>query len=457
MKMDEKKGLVFLILLTSLAGCSMPMSTGTVSTAANPTETKLTLPTETSLPVAPTVTPIQVVPTQPRGIYVYSEHLAKYEQDLAQALTVPGVDGLTLLLGWDTLEPDKDNYDWTILDQWMNTAASSKKSVILAIRAGQDTPCWLFQSPQCGKGYTKTYAGATPMAFLVSPREGIGQSNCNPLTIAAPWDPVFLNEWDALLSHIAVHLQNAGTYHTLISLRLSGINRTTAELRLPAEILDHPCVINSVQTWLTGTAPYRPARLLKAWDDLTSSYLRNFPDKYFGVEIIPVASGTSNLEYPFPAIDNKGCAYQPPWPTDKKDPNFISGTCLDTAVVTDQNKPLLDLASQKFANRLSVSYQNLDIRAPASPYPIYASQTWGTTIGYQVNDYDQFQRSACSGNTAHPGPCDSATYLKLLEVGIYPLGQANKLRASYIEVLPPDANSFPDAIQQAHNALVARP
>ena len=444
-----KRSLVILLLLTTLAGCSLPSADSTGPMAAGSTET--------SLPVAPTATSTRAGPIEPRGIYVYSEHLAKFEQELAQALAVPGVDGLTLLLGWDSIEPDKDSYDWTLLDQWMSTAMSSGKNVILAIRAGQDTPCWLFQSPQCGDGYANAYAGATPLAFLVSPREGIGQSKCNPVTIAAPWDPVFLNEWDSLLSHVAEHLKSTGAYDALISLRLSGINRTTAELRLPAEILDSPCVINSVQTWLTQTPPYRPARLLKAWDDLTSSYLKNFPDKYFGVEIIPTASGTLDLEYPFPAIDNKGCVYQPPWPTDRKDPNFNAGTCLNTDTAPDQNKPLLDLSSQKFAGRLSVSYQNLDLRTTASPYPVYAAQTWGTTIGYQVNDYNNFQRTACSGGTAHPGSCDSATYQKLLEVGIYPLGQDNDLRAIYIEVLPPDVISFPDAIQQAHNELLAQP
>jgi hypothetical protein len=388
---------------------------------------------------------------------VYSEHLSKYEQDLAQALTVPGVDGLTLLLGWDILEPDKDSYDWTELDQWMNAAVASGKNVILAIRAGQDTPCWLFLSPQCGEAYAKEYAGATPLAFLVSPREGIGQSKCNPVTIAAPWDPIFLAEWDSLLAHVSEHLKSTGTYNDLISLRLSGINRTTAELRLPAEILDTPCMINSVATWQQAAPPYRPNRLLKAWDDLTSSYLKNFPDKYFGVEIIPTAKSANNLEYPFPAIDNKGCVYQPPWPVDQKDPNYITGICLDTDSVPDQNKPLLDLVSQKFAGRLSVSYQNLDIRYPASSYPVYAAQTWGTTIGYQTNDFDNLQRAACSGSFINPGQCDSASYLKLLEVGIYPLGKDSALRASYIEVLPPDANSFPDAIQQAHNELFAQP
>ncbi len=391
----------------------------------------------------------------PRGIYVYTEHLAQDAQAVNQALAVPGVDGLTLLLGWASLEPARGQYQWSQLDQWTTTAMQSNKKIALAVRAGQDTPCWLFQAPSCGSGYSKPYAGAAALTFSVSPREGVGQSSCNSETIAAPWDPAFLAEWDSLLAAVAAHLKSAGTYAAVTSVRLTGINRTTSELRLPAEILSTPCVANSVRTWLQ--ANYRSSALLSAWDKLTDSFLRNFPDKQFGVEIIPTASGDSNLEYPFPAIDDGGCAYQPPWPANASDPNYAPAPCLNSSPTPDQDAPLLALASQKFSGRLSVSYQNLDLNQPPQPYVAYAAQTWGTAAGFQTNDYNNFQSAACSGGSAHPGPCTSASYLALLELGIYPSGKNNSLRAEYIEVLPPDAISFPSAIQQAHAELVAAP
>jgi uncharacterized protein (TIGR03437 family) len=368
------------------------------------------------------------------------------------ALAVPGVDGLTLLLGWTDLEPSRGAFHWNDLDQWIAAAAQANKKITLAVRAGQDTPCWLFSAPACGSGYAKPYAGAVGLNFMVSPREGQGQTACNPETIAAPWDPVFQSEWDSLLAAIAAHLKSAGTYDSVTSVRLSGINRTTPELRLPAEILTSPCVTNSVSTWIKASPPFRPSLVLDAWDKLTNSFLRNFPDKLFSVDIIPTASG-SDLEYPFPAIDEKGCAYQPPWPADPNNPNYAGAPCFNTAAVPDQNGPLLALASQRFAGRLAVAYENLDLSQPAQPYVSYAAQTWGTAIGFQTNDYDNFQRAACSGGSAHPGPCTSATYLALLEVGIFPQGKSSPLRAEYIEVLPPDAIAFPDAIKQAHDEL----
>ncbi|HXJ81185.1 MAG TPA: hypothetical protein VMS64_21215 [Candidatus Methylomirabilis sp.] len=44
-----------------------------------------------------------------RGTYLYSEH-PDNAQDMAnvlQALSVPGVDGLTLLVGWSSVEPQR--------------------------------------------------------------------------------------------------------------------------------------------------------------------------------------------------------------------------------------------------------------------------------------------------------------------------------------------------------------
>jgi hypothetical protein len=396
----------------------------------------------------------QGLPVDPRGIYIYTEHLAQDAQMVSQALTVPGVDGLTLLLGWASLEPDKGSYSFTELDQWMTAAMRSNKKIALAIRAGQDMPCWLFQAPACSAGYSKPYAGATPLNFSVSPREGVGQSTCNAETIAAPWDSAFQSEWAGLLGAVTAHLKSTGAYGAVTSIRLTGINRTTSELRLPAEILTTPCVTNSVATWLAATPPFRNATLLNAWDKLTNSFLTSFPDKLFGVETIPTASGDSNLEYPFPAFDDKGCAYQPPWPTDPSNPAYKPTPCLDTSATPDQNASLLALASQKFPNRLSVSYQNLDLSQPAEPYVVYAAQTWRTTIGFQTNDYNNLQQAACSGGSANPAPCTSTSYLALLEVGIFPLGKTNSLRAEYIEVLPPDAIRFPDAIKQAHLELL---
>jgi hypothetical protein len=383
----------------------------------------------------------------PRGIFVYSEHLQRDEAQLTQALAVSGVDGLTLLQGWFSFEPSRGTYDFSGMDHWIGLAVAAGKKVTLAIRAGQDTPCWLFQAPACGSGYSKPYAGATPLTFQVSARQGIGQSQCNATTIAAPWDPVFQSEWDSMLAAVAAHLKGAGTYNAISSVRLTGINRSTAELRLPEEILTTPCVGDAVETWLQAPVPYRPSRALAAWDVVTSSFQKSFPDKFFGVEIVP--DGTGNGSYPFPEIDEAGCVYSAVVP-----PASAPGACANAGPVPDENGPFVQLAAQKFAGRLAVAFQNIDPGGPADPYPVRAAATYGTAIGYQTNDYNNLQQAACSGGSQHPGPCTSSSYLALLEIGIYPLGKSSNVRAQYVEVLPPDAITFPDAVFQAHSELL---
>ena len=145
-----------------------------------------------------------------------------------------------------------------------------------------------------------------------------------------------------MLAKVAAHLKTKGTYSAITQVRLTGINRTTDEFRLPEEILTTPCVTNSIVTW--QQAGYRPALLLHAWDLITTSFATHFPDKLFSLPIIPVDTGTG--AYPFPEIDDNGCVYSPP-----VDPGDFTG-CANSGGVPDQNFPLAAMASQKFPGRL---------------------------------------------------------------------------------------------------------
>jgi hypothetical protein len=362
-----------------------------------------------------------------RGIYVYTALEAPSSSPEGQAteaaLNLPGADGMLLVGLWSSVEPAKDQFTWTNLDRWVSFATSHGKKITLVIRAGDGTPSWLFQPPPSG-------AGATPLTFTISPHDGM-TNGCITETIAAPWDPAFLGQWDSLLSAMSAHLKMVGTYQAITALRLTGINRTSDELRLPAETAASTglsCVSDSVTTWLQ--AGYRPSLLLSGWDAVTSSFGKYFPDKSFSVAII-----TNPPQIPFPAIAEDG--------------SVITGP------VPDQNPPLLQLASQKFPGRLVVQFNFLLPGTPANPFVVQAAQTLGTLAAFQTNNFYSLTSggAACAGSPANPVPCTDATYLDLLQTGIYPLGQSNSLRAQYIEVWAVNANAFPDDIQQAHVEL----
>jgi uncharacterized protein (TIGR03437 family) len=365
------------------------------------------------------------VPSDLRGIYIYTNDLSQVSKPTASAilasLNVPGVDGVALVLGWNAIETAPGQYQWTTLDQWMAQAISLGKKIDLVIPAGQSEPAWLFQAAPAG-------AGVTPLNFTISPHSG-ATGLCQSETLARPWDPAFLARWDSLLAAVAAHLKSTGAYNAVTLLRLTGINRTTEEMRLPSETAQSTgltCVSDALTTW--QQAGYKPSLLLQAWDQITSSFQKSFPDKSFGVSIIPTN--------PFPAIAEDG--------------SVIKGT------IPDQNQPLLALAAQKFAGRFVVQYDFLMPGEAASPEVIQAAQTLNTMAAFQTNEYfgQTGLGAACSEPVTNPAPCTAATFLQMLETGIYPAGQSNSLRAQYIEVFHANASAFPDDIEQAHQMLL---
>lgn len=363
-----------------------------------------------------------------RGIYVGGNNIVNENaKSLAAAMKVPGVDGLLLNLGWDQVEPAIGQYDWSVLDQWMKTAIADGLKITLSMGEGAHTPAWLFQAPPGG-------AGAKPLSFSVSRKGGLSNT-CDPVTIPAAWDAAFLQRWDLLLAALAAHLKSAGTYNPVVLLRLTGINRDTDELHLPAETAQSTglsCVSDSIATW--QQAGYRPSLLLQGWDGITNSFKKSFPDKSFTVAIID----SSN---PFPPIAEDGSLI----PFNK--PSDISPA---------QTQPLMTLAHQKFPGHLVIQNNTLYPGVPAQPETIQFGQSLNTLTAFQTNEdlaTSSGKSAGCGTSFSNAAPCTAATYLTLLSMGIYPLGQANSLRAQYLEIFASDAVNFPDDVLQAHYAL----
>ncbi len=368
-----------------------------------------------ALGLSPCVSLAQTQPADLRGIYVYTNDISALSKtaaaNLTQAFRVPGVDGVALVIGWQAIEPSMGQYQWATLDQWLSQVIASGKKINLVIPAGSSTPGWLFQPAPAG-------AGAADLNFTVSPHAG-ETGVCDTVDIPPPWDTAFLTQWDSMLSALSAHLKSTGAYGSITLLRLTGVNRTTEELRLPAETAASTglaCVSNSIATW--QAAGYRPSLLLQGWNAVIGSFNKYFPDKSFSVAIIPNDA--------FPGIDQSG--------------NAIVGT------IGDENEPLLQSASQLLPGRLVVQFDFLMPGVQPSVVVTNAAQNYGTLVAWQTNEYLGTQGAGCSEPITTSIPCTSDLYLQLLETGVYPLGQANPLRAQYIEVFNANANA--NALQQ---------
>ena len=263
---------------------------------------------------------------------------------------------------WNAVGTNKN-----LLDEWIAAAANSHKKIALTIPAGSSIPSWLFQF------------GARPLDFTISPHAG-ATGVCQAETIAAPWDNVFLTEWDTMLAALANHLKTTfvngeSEYDAIEMLRLTGINRTTEELRLPAETPQSTglsCISDAIAIW--QAAHYKPSRLLKGWNAITDSFIKSFPDKSFSVAIIP--------QNPFPPIAEDG--------------SIITGT------VPDQNHPLIKSASEKLPGRLVEFFEwghywrdiwtdgrKLPSNPPIPRFYGYAVGRWeGDTFVVESNGYD---------------------------------------------------------------------
>ncbi len=360
-----------------------------------------------------------------RGVYIYTNDVSQATPATVNQLTasfkIPGVDGVAVVIAWSAIEPARGQYDWTLLDQWVGQAISAGKKIDLVVMAGSSIPSWLFQPAPSG-------AGAQALSFTVSPHSG-ATGVCDPAVLPRPWDPIFLAQWDAMLAALAAHLKSAGTYNSITLLRLTGINRTTEELRLPAETPQSTglaCVSDSIAIW--QQAGYRPSLLLQAWNSLLGSFGKSFPDKPFSVSIIPGD--------PFPAIGEDG--------------SVLTGA----AAAADRNLSLISSASQKLPGRLVVQFDFLMPGEAASAAVIGYAQTLGAMAAFQTNEYLKGQGAACSEPVTNPTPCTASTYLTLLETGIYPAGKSSPLRAQYIEVFHDNAAAFPASVAQAHLELV---
>lgn len=361
--------------------------------------------------------------TDLRGIYIFTNDVSTITTAtgnlLNQSFKIPGVDGVAVEIGWSAIEPSKGQYVWTLLDQWIGTVSGLGMKIDLVIPAGSSTPAWLFQP-------TPTGGGATQLNFTVSPHEG-ETGVCDTVNIAAPWDPAFLAQWDAMLTALAAHLKTAGTYSALTLVRLTGINRTSEELRLPAETAASTglaCVSDSIATW--QQAGYRPSLLLQGWNALLASFQKSFPDKPFAVSIIPNDA--------FPGIAEDGTA--------------IKGA------IGDENEPLLMSAAQKLPDHFVVQFDFLMPGEQASTVVTDAAQNYGTLAAFQTNEYLGGSGAACSEPVTNPTPCTATTFLTMLDTGIYPLGQSNPLRAQYIEVFHDNAAAFPADVLTAHFQLL---
>ena len=90
------------------------------------------------------IAPVAWAQADLRGVYVYTNDVSQISKaaasQLTQAFNIPGVDGIAVVIGWDAIEPQMGQYQWTLLDQWISQAIALGKKIDLVVPAGSSTP-----------------------------------------------------------------------------------------------------------------------------------------------------------------------------------------------------------------------------------------------------------------------------------------------------------------------------
>ncbi len=236
------------------------------------------------------------------------------------------------------------------------------------------TPDWLFHQ-----------GGARALHFAYSSQGGTNP--CQRETLAAPWDPHFLDQWYRMLAALSAHLRETyvngrSEYDAVKLLRLTGVDEDSDELHLPSKncATTDPNYIDNIRAW--HAARYTPARLLSGWDGIVEAFKSNFPDKIFSAAIIAST-------YPFPPIADDGSDITP-----------------TSDLGREQNLPLLTLADRQLPGHLVIQNNSLYEGVPAQQETIDFASSLGTMIAFQTNlQLHADGGAACmNGNPPFPAP-----------------------------------------------------
>lgn len=357
------------------------------------------------------------------GFYVYMRHpsLERWEAVYDDALAADYVDGAALVIEWNLIEPKPDVYDWTHLDRWIEKVMAAGKKLSIGVTAGMFAPEWLYD------------IGVPKNSFRFN-RNNRGIA-CSLLSQPSPWDPTYLKEYGKMIDALAAHLRGlsvagqppAAAWNALQVVKLSGINVSTEELRLPANAPDDgPCEQSDAVT-IWAKAGFLPEKIVSAWMKIAAATERAFPGKLLSVGIIPRGA--------FPPIDDAGEIYA----RAKKDPDRLTARIVDKAV---------DI----YGGRLLVTWNALS-QLRKLPQEVLDAGSRGAKIGWQMNNFlGLMEGSGCIYKPFTIKPCESLQdFQAILENGISNGG-------GYIEVHAPSVNATNGpAFREVHDRLLEVP
>ncbi|MCP3138168.1 hypothetical protein [Pyxidicoccus xibeiensis] len=207
----------------------------------------------------------------------------------------PDIDGVVLRIRWKDLQHYDGSSvvtDWGPVDQAFREALKRGKMVSINIHAGEDTPPFIFNDydhfPVIMPGLQQPpESNVVPVLvkdFGSFRSNGSPPDTCgNELKLGSPADPNYVAKIEGLYEALATHLKaDARFFQVLGYVKVSGLNLTTGEARLPRRCLDPDaagspgaCLCNT-QIWADTTYGYTPDALYTYYNDIENTILTAF-------------------------------------------------------------------------------------------------------------------------------------------------------------------------------------
>jgi hypothetical protein len=227
-------------------------------------------------------------------------------------LARPYVKGILVRFGWSDIEATEGVYNWSVIDGLLSLAAASGKQITLGVMAGYMTPSWVYAD------------GAQPFNFVWDVPT-FGPALCSVQSIPIPWDPMFLEKWQAFVQAMG---ERYSANPTLVSVMLYGLNFRSVETSLPTSNKQHIRGSRGARSCkgydypsLWQAAGYTRTKVEDALFAMQSYYQNAFPDTQLLAGLNPGG---------FPPIDDNGNLLPGNRPVDLQVPKDLMADGADT-------------------------------------------------------------------------------------------------------------------------------
>jgi hypothetical protein len=347
------------------------------------------------------VLPFQVIaepptPPKPSGVFALIKAGAPTGSSI---LNNPDVDGISLRIGWSSVNPSEDKYDWSYFDaELAKVNKAGKKALIRVSDGGKSIPDWVAMACKA--------AGEPSLTFYEKAVQG-GAIVTEPVF----WAPTLLAKKAKLMAAFGTRY-NADPTVAIVTCQFAGARND--DWNVPnGTTVDGIAPTGSTETSRWLAAGWTTAKMVNAGNQVVANAMAAFPNKPIGMAI----GRTSTKLTP-------------------EGQDYIATTVIKTG-------------RSKFGDRMFATHNNISEKAPVPPPP--PRSYWRTiydlrpSVGGQMLWFSRGD-STCR-NAANGAPCDEATVLT------HSVQRAHDYGWHYLEIYNADIVGLPSVIHYAHGLL----